>query len=185
MTPLTVDVQDDLVDAARIMERYDVSCVGVLSHGHFVGALTLPVIVKLALRQDWVSEPVSRLMTCMPLVRVHVHSRLLEARAIMRRANVSHLPVMDHEHFAGLLSERDLAAVCRTSLDSPDAILAGEIMELRPPTSAPDRSAWEVGRTIVTEHAEAVAVVAADRLMGIVTQTDFLTHFVAAASPHS
>src|SRR5689334_22535616 len=33
MTPLTVDVQDDLVDAARIMERYDVSCVGVLSHG--------------------------------------------------------------------------------------------------------------------------------------------------------
>ena len=173
LAPLTVTPDDDLMRAADLVRCHHVSCLVVVAGGKAVGLLTIGTLVRVALNRACDGLRARDLMTPSPLVTVRVHARLLEAKRMMRRAQICHLPVTEGA-LAGILSDRDLLAVCRTSLEPPDEILAGEVMSPRPFVAHPDLSGVLLGTALLREAAGAIPVVSAGELLGIVTRSDFV-----------
>lgn len=111
------------------------------------------------------------------------------ADEIMRLARVRHLPVLDEGRLAGLVTHRDIlraqvSALAGLSRDQSRELEAKvpvtEIMTSGVRSVAPDTPAVEVARLMRDHKFGCVPVVEGDRLVGIVTEADFLDLVVRA-----
>jgi CBS domain-containing membrane protein len=109
-----------------------------------------------------------------------------DADALMTSARVRHLPVLDDDgQLAGILSRRD---VYRTALQrtfgygekAQDRILGNlvvkELMTNRVETVAPDAPVEEAARRMLEKKISALVVVEGERMVGILTESDFVRH---------
>jgi CBS domain-containing protein len=114
-----------------------------------------------------------------------------EADALMERHRIRHLPVLDEDGgLAGVLSRSD---VSRTALKRAfgygDAarekifarLLVKEVMTNRVETVAPDAPAGEAARRMTELKIGCLVVVEDDRIVGILTETDFVRRFARDA----
>lgn len=131
---------------------------------------------------------VRELMTAAPIT-VTPETSVVDARHLMATSKIRHLLVMDGPRLVGIVTDRDI----RLNLPSPATSLSvwelnyllarlvvGEVMSRGVITIGPERDAAEAARIMVEHKIGALPVLEGDRLIGIVTETDFLRAFAGA-----
>jgi acetoin utilization protein AcuB len=129
---------------------------------------------------------VSELMTGPPIT-IAPETPVLEARRVMQTRAIRHLMVVESGRLVGIVTDRDI----RLNMPSPATTLSvwevnyllarltvREVMTKTVIVVEPDRPAQEAAQLLVTEKIGALPVVDGERLIGIVTETDFLRAFV-------
>jgi acetoin utilization protein AcuB len=133
---------------------------------------------------------VSDLMTAAPIT-VDPSTPMLDARQRMADARIRHLIVVEDGQVVGIITDRDI----RLNLPSPatslsvweiNALLArltvGEVMSRTVIVVDSARSAAEAARLMVDHKIGALPVVDGGRLIGIVTESDFVRAAAARRS---
>lgn len=113
-----------------------------------------------------------------------------DARALMKKRGIRHLPVTEDGRMAGVITDRDI----RLCLPSPATSLSvweinyllarltvGQVMSKTVLIVEPERDARDAARIMMEHVIGALPVVDGDQLVGIVTETDFLRAFAALA----
>ncbi|HEX7128181.1 MAG TPA: CBS domain-containing protein, partial [Thermodesulfobacteriota bacterium] len=111
-----------------------------------------------------------------------------EAKQVMERRRIRHLPVVEGDRLVGIVTDRDI----RLNLPSPATSLSvweinyllarltvGEVMTKRPITIEPDREATDAAKLMLEHRIGALPVVENGALVGIVTETDLLRAWVS------
>ncbi|PTN34926.1 CBS domain-containing protein [Desulfonatronum sp. SC1] len=112
------------------------------------------------------------------------HDNVQTARSIMNLGRIRHIPIVDQEErFVGLLTHRDLLAVTISKLaDIEDevqneidaSIPIHEIMRRDVTTISPDVDLREAAELLLQHKYGCLPVVEDERLVGILTEADFL-----------
>ena len=126
-----------------------------------------------------------------PPISVPPDTPVLEARRIMQARAIRHLLVVEHGRLVGIITDRDI----RLNMPSPATTLSvwevnyllarltvGEVMTKSVIVVEPDRDAHEAAALLISEKIGALPVMDGTRLLGIVTETDFLRAFVQQAT---
>ena len=114
---------------------------------------------------------ISTLMTENP-VHLDQEARIEDAWKIMHTHRVRHVPVVKGDKLVGLVTQKDLLvnAQNRSLLTLPVA----EIMVFRVSTITTDTTAEEAAKVMLNDKISCLPVVEDDKLVGIITETDFL-----------
>jgi CBS domain-containing protein len=177
--------KDELIEAARQLQRYKLSCLPVAADGEIIGILTLSDFVALAVealqseRARYGSAPtVAHLMTlCAKTVRFY--DCVADAEAVMTRFGIRHLPVVSERRLMGMVSDRDIVSALRSSPEPASTMLVGEIMTANPITSTPELAAEAAGRLLLEKRIGALPVLRDDRLVGVISKRDFLGYLIS------
>lgn len=120
---------------------------------------------------------------------VEVDDNLETIRTLMEERNIRHAPVVGYGGvLLGLVTHRDLLRnTLRSQALPPQAAqaeamqmtTAGEIMTLNPATADPDQDIRQAARVMLDRKYGCLPVVEGSRLIGIVTESDFV-RFLAA-----
>jgi len=126
-----------------------------------------------------------------PPITIAPDTPVLEASRVMQTRAIRHLLVVEHDRLVGIVTDRDI----RLNMPSPATTLSvwevnyllarltvREVMTTSVIVVEPNRSAQDAATLLVTEKIGALPVVDGERLVGIVTETDFLRAFVERAS---
>lgn len=125
-----------------------------------------------------------------PPITIPPDTPVLEARRVMQTRAIRHLLVVEDGRLVGIVTDRDI----RLNMPSPATSLSvwevnyllarltvREVMTTSVIVVEPDRHAHEAASLLLAEKIGALPVVDGDRLVGIVTETDFLRAFVENA----
>ena len=124
---------------------------------------------------------VADLMTVTP-VTVSPNTLLNEVATIMKRGSFRQLPVVENSELVGIITDRDLHNV---SADGNYGLATAEsCMTPNPITVSPDTPAYRAATMLSVYKFGALPVIHENRLVGIVTVSDFLDYFVVE-SPHN
>lgn len=114
------------------------------------------------------------------------NDKVADADALMERYRIRHLPVLDEDGgLAGILSRRDVSrTVLQRTFGYGDAareklfatLLVKEVMTNRVETIAPDAPAADAARRMMELKIGSLVVVRGERIVGILTETDFVRH---------
>lgn len=129
------------------------------------------------------SAATTTLVTYNP-VSVTLEADIFELFALMSEHGIHHVPVVDaDQHLLGIVSDLDLAHTIDCLVERGESrerplvlrrITAGEIMVERVVTMAADAPPRQALHLLLAHPFHSVPVVADERLVGIVTSTDFL-----------
>jgi acetoin utilization protein AcuB len=117
------------------------------------------------------------------LITVTQEATLSQARELLHTHRIRHLPVVDGDRLLGILTDRDIRQVSPSSAAgiSPDqtaAFLAQirvkEAMVREVRTVSPYTTIEEAARLMIEHKIGCLPVTEADRLVGIITETDIL-----------
>jgi acetoin utilization protein AcuB len=113
-------------------------------------------------------------MTATP-VCIQLDAELSDAVQLMQKHAIRHLPVMDGEDLAGVVTDRDLAMIESLLPEEWEQICVAEAMTPEPYAITPDAPLSEVARHMAREKF-GCAVVADDEgnVVGLFTTTDAL-----------
>jgi len=119
---------------------------------------------------------------------VGVDDNLETVRTLMAERNIRHAPVVGYGGvLLGLVTHRDLlrntlkpeALPPQAQAEAMQLTTAGEVMTLNPVTVGPDLDIREAARVMLAKKYGCLPVVEGSRLVGIVTESDFV-RFLAA-----
>jgi len=126
-----------------------------------------------------------------PALTVGLDMPVLEARQLMERQRIRHLPVTDGGRLMGIITDRDI----RLNLPSPATSLSvwevnyliarltvGSVMRRAVITIDQHREAAEAARIMLDHKIGALPVVDGGVVVGIVTETDMLRAFATLAT---
>jgi CBS domain-containing protein len=113
------------------------------------------------------------------------NDKLTLAEDIMHLGRIRHLPVLDDDgqHLVGMVSQRDLfrgALACALGYGQHaqrkvlDTLFVKEVMSTDVITTTPDTPLVEAARVLVERKIGCLPVVEKGRLVGIVTESDFV-----------
>ena len=128
---------------------------------------------------------VRELMTATPIT-VAPESTVVDARHLMATRRFRHLLVVDGERLVGIVTDRDIRLTLpslATSLSVWELnyllarLTVKDVMSRSVITIGADRDAAEAARIMVEHKIGALPVLEGERLVGIVTETDFLRAF--------
>jgi acetoin utilization protein AcuB len=117
------------------------------------------------------SPTVAEYMTRGPYA-VEPSEPLGEARRLMERHGIRHLPVATHGKLVGVLSDRDLELVWMLAHGPSDALTVEDAMTEQPYTIAPDTEVSEAAREMAKRKIGSAIVVEGPRVAGVFTSTD-------------
>jgi acetoin utilization protein AcuB len=116
-------------------------------------------------------------------------ARLPELLRLLQRHGFRHVPIVEAGKLVGIVSDRDIKQSMTSAALSTEGkgrehllgeLMAGDIMTRRLVTIGPSAGVEEAARLMVEHRVSALPVTEADRLLGIVTETDILRLFVRA-----
>lgn len=128
---------------------------------------------------------VADLMTPHPIT-ASPDETLAQAVEAMREGGFRRLPVVAGSKLVGIITERDL----RLALSAPailherDQVIEtgpvhiGEFMTRKPITVSPDMPAYEAARILLAKKIGGLPVIDGERLVGMITTSDFLAEFI-------
>jgi acetoin utilization protein AcuB len=107
-----------------------------------------------------------------------------DARELMRRFGIHHLPVVDQGSVVGLVTDRDLEVVDRiAAARHARAPIVSDAMGPNPYLSAPSTPVTEVARAMVQKGADAAVIVEAAGVVGVFTAIDALRALAESVTP--
>ena len=107
---VTVPPSATLRDAAFVMEREEVGAVVVVVEGRSAGLLSERDVVRAVANGDDVDDVRADDVMAVDLVSASVDDTVAQAAAAMLAGNIRHLPVVDGDAVAGVVSIRDVLA---------------------------------------------------------------------------
>ena len=129
------------------------------------------------------------LMTAAP-ISVDPGLNVIDARRRMAEHRIRHLVVLEHDRVVGIVTDRDI----RLNLPSPATSLSvwemnyllarltvGQVMTRAVVTIDPDRDVGTAAQIMVDQKIGALPVMDGARLVGIVTESDFVRAFASEA----
>ena len=131
---------------------------------------------------------VKDVMTAVPIT-ITPDTSVSAARALMQKHCIRHLPILEDGRLVGILSDRDLRTVAPSPATSLSVweinylltqLTAREVMPRFVMTVAPDCPIAEAVGLMLGHKIGALPVVEAQRVVGILTQTDVLRAFLKA-----
>jgi acetoin utilization protein AcuB len=121
-------------------------------------------------------------------VAINSDTPLRKIIGLMKQNSFRQLPVLEGKNLIGIVSDRDV----RLAVNSPmivhdreediellEEVTAENVMTLNPITVTPDTPAVRAAEMLAVYKFGALPVVEGNRLIGIITVTDFLRAFVA------
>ncbi len=128
------------------------------------------------------SKPVIRSIMTTDLVTVESDHSFNLADGVMRVEGIRHLPVVEDGRLIGLVTHRDIARAQASFLSRPTGtniaheldIPVGNVMQTRIRTVTPDTPVVEAARLLSEHKFGCLPVVEEGRLVGIVTDLDFI-----------
>lgn len=106
------------------------------------------------------------------VVTVEPHCSVAEARAVLKRHRVHHLPVVRKQRLVGIVTDRDLRSA------PPTAKTVAELMTSKPVVIGPDAFADGAAHLLRAHTIGALPVLENGKLIGILTVSDILDAFV-------
>ncbi|MCC7538788.1 MAG: CBS domain-containing protein, partial [Deltaproteobacteria bacterium] len=184
-SPAVLGPDDDLASAGQVMLDERLSLLPVVDRSSVVGVLSMTDFVRLAvrvLREDAEAGacrvPVAAVMSSRPLVVARPRDSVSEVEQRMRRERVRHVPVADRdETVVGILSDRDVLAAMRST--TPHwAMKVASVMTPAPVTTTAGADAVAAATSMLRRAVGALPVTEHERLVGMLTKTDFLAYLV-------
>jgi CBS domain-containing protein len=132
-------------------------------------------------------KTVAELMTS-EVISVSPEQPLRDAINLLRMHRIRHLPIVNDSVLVGILTDRDikratpslLSGVGQSEYDRVfDGTQVGQVMTRDPLTVTPRTTLVSALETLVHRKIGALPVVEEERLVGIVTEHDFLREFLA------
>ncbi|MCF8483964.1 MAG: DUF294 nucleotidyltransferase-like domain-containing protein [Rhodobacteraceae bacterium] len=165
--PIVVAPSDSIATAARKMRDAQVSCLGVVDEGRFLGIVTTRDMATKALAEGLApASPVSQIMTANPEV-LTPHSLGSDILHIMLERRVGHLPIVEEGRLVGMITQTDLTRfqAVSSALLVRDAAVAETVAEMAAVTAripallmqlVGGNSAHEVVTRLITDIADTV-----------------------------
>ncbi len=120
---------------------------------------------------------------------------LSDVRSLMNLARIRHIPIIDEQGtFLGLVTHRDLLSFAVSKLaeledheqtEIESAIMLGDIMRTDAATVAPDMMLQEAATILYKHKYGCLPVLEGDKLVGIITESDFLRLAIALLGGNS
>ena len=113
-----VSPENNVVEAAQLMQKHDVGSLPVCQGEHIVGIVTDRDIVvrNIAHGKDPRSTPVKDVMTSQVKL-VSPEMNLNQAAELMAGSQIRRLPVVDRDKIVGMVALGDLAAYAKTDVE--------------------------------------------------------------------
>jgi len=128
-------------------------------------------------------EPVSKIMTT-DLCTIDLSNSIVEAKNLLEKEKVRHLPVIDQQKLVGILSLTDILRLSfgeiygRNEYDIDAAMFEmlsiEQVMRRKPHTVNADSPIKDVVNILIKEEFHALPVVNREQLVGIITTTDLI-----------
>jgi CBS domain-containing protein len=118
------------------------------------------------------------------VLTIGVDDDLRLALQMMLWGGFRHLPVVDRDKLVGIVTEHDITRARLSRGLGPDARV-GQVMTCEPITVAPGDLVRDVAARMADRSIASIPVVEEERLVGIVTTHDVLTHLGRASTPAS
>lgn len=171
-----------VVEVAQQMLEKRHGCTPIVDgDGYLMGMVTQRDMMLLAL--GLVEDRILRVRDLMApdAVRANSELSLSAARSLMERMSIRHLPVVDEEdQLLGILSDRDLLAHqpsrLLTAVPVPEDLSVFDAMTRDPWTTTPDACLYNATETLIDHLFSCLPVVEEGRLVGVLTETDFLRY---------
>jgi CBS domain-containing protein len=174
----TVSSDTLAVNAARIMRDHRIGCLPVVDEGRLVGILTeadlLFLLDATLTPRDDVRPTVERAMTHSP-VTITKDATVAEARALMEKWGIRHLPVVEGTRAVSMISDRDLrvAELVFSRVDGANASRSASLVAVDPVKRVQADTALEVVLLeMYSDRADAVLVCKGERLVGVLSASD-------------
>jgi CBS domain-containing membrane protein len=108
------------------------------------------------------------------LVTLDLHADVELAEGLMNLMRIRHLPVVEGARFVGLVTHRDLLRASLRSALRGSRVPVREILRIDVTTCGPDADVRDVVEVMLGHKYGCLPVVEGDRLVGLVTEADFL-----------
>lgn len=167
--PITVAPTEPIRAAAALMREQRVSSVLLVEQGHLFGLVTDRDLRNRVIAQGLSSDrPVADIATLAPIT-LDAGATAFEAMLLMARQNIHHLPLMEGQRIAGLITATDLTEQQSLSAvylvgdvykqDTVDGLapISGRVRLLQQQLASADASAYATGH-IVTAITDALTV---------------------------
>lgn len=183
-------------EAAAIMVEHRIGCLPIVDEGMLVGIVTETDILSAFMDQlttdnvpaSW-RQPVSAHMRSDPIT-LDPNVEIEAALDLCLRDQIRHLPVVEDGKLIGLLSDRDIRmGLARSSISDAQAQSEGRmsipnirvfsVMSQFVIPIAPSCFLLDAAGIMVKNKISSLPVVAKEKLLGMLTQTDILNHFAA------
>lgn len=115
--------------------------------------------------------PIQKYMTTVP-VTIEREQTLAEAQSVFREHNIRHLPVMQNDRLAGIVSSRDVALAETLAGADPAALRVGDAMSLEVYAVSPDAKLDEVASEMASKKYGSAVVMQNHKVVGIFTTVD-------------
>jgi len=133
------------------------------------------------------NESVTKIMTSNP-VCVSVNGQVSDARKMLEKEGVHHLPIVEGDHLVGILTSNDFLRVSFGEFGNQDsrnldAILdhtykLSELMNANPVTVDAQKTVREAATTLAGSNFHSLPVVNDSKLVGIVTSSDLINYLL-------
>jgi acetoin utilization protein AcuB len=128
---------------------------------------------------------VSDMMTTVPDT-INSTTSLRDIIGMMKTEGYRHLPIVDDGKLVGIITDRDIRLVMNSPMvlherrqdeELIDTVTAESCMTANPVTVTPETPAYHAAEILSIYKFDALPVVDNEKLVGIVTVTDFLDYF--------
>lgn len=192
---VTVDAEAPLDHAAAIMLRENIRAVPLVYKDRLAGIVTETDFLKCYLddrpitkRQGWRLMKVGDRMSA-PVVTLESKEHFLQALRTMQSRKIRHLPIVDDGNLVGIVSDRDMRRAMgglRIAVEDARAqqhrphtqIVMSDIMSRDVLTTSPAATLAEAADVLVANKFGSLPVLQSQALVGIITESDLLRHFL-------
>jgi len=173
----SISQYETVVSAAKLMSEQKLSCLAVLDKAQVVGIITETDMLRRVanhgprLYQKHLAQIMSSPVECAPS-----DLTLLEASDLMNERQIKRLPILEQGVLVGMVTQTDLTRALTSYGLWRDV---SEIMTEDVATIQGTASAEVVARVMASRRISCIVVLDADKVTGILTQKDMLSHTVA------
>ena len=109
-------------------------------------------------------------------ITIRPEASLTEARVLLDRHRIRHLPALDKGKLVGILTDRDIRSAASAS--SLESVKVADAMTRKVITVSPEARVQEAAKLMLTHRIGGLPVVKKGELQGIITETDLLNALI-------
>ena len=177
---ITVDKDQNLSDALKLLRKHNVSRLPVTNNKKLVGIISERDIANKLGSSKYESMPASRLHISSVMVKdvltVPQTMQLEEVAKLMLDNGIGSVPVMDDEKMIGIVSKADFVTLANGI--AFDKITVKEIMSNGVTSVSPTERLIHARRLMLESHVGRLPVIDEEQLVGMITSKDLMRAFI-------